>query len=194
MQEIFQQHFLSLTILSAMTAADKYFLIAKENYPYEINDALDALEYGLSYDDTHAALLTLRGEIQYKDLHQYAAAADSFGLALYHDPAYVETYYLYIALLCTTGDIPAAERLIARALKVTGIDKGRIWHSEAQLYEQQGIYTLAQDSLRNALMWCSTDEDSDLYTKERKRIKKKMKLLKTTDPEPSTEQQESLTA
>ncbi len=175
-----------------MTAADKYFLKAKDNYPYEIEIALEALEYGLSYDDKHAGLLALKGEILHKDLRQFSNAADTLGLALYHDPEYTDTYYLYIDLLRTIGDISAAERLIARALKVTGIDKGRIWHSEALLYEQQGIYTLAQDSLRNALTWCSDEDDCDLYTKEQKRLKKKMKRLKKANPEPATEQSVAL--
>jgi hypothetical protein len=42
-----------------MTAADKYYLKAKDYYPYEIEEALEALEYGLSADETHAGLLTL---------------------------------------------------------------------------------------------------------------------------------------
>ena len=166
-----------------MKAADIYFLKAKDDYPCYMDDALEALNYGLSYDDTHAGLLTLRGEIQYKDLRQFADAAESFGLALFHDPDYTETYYLYIDLLRTVGDISSAEKLIARALTVTGIDKGRVWHNEALLYEQQGIYTLALDSLRSAILWCTDEDDSELYTKEKKRIKKKMNMLKKEKPE-----------
>ncbi len=159
-----------------MTAADKYFLKAKDNYPYDIDDALEALEYGLSHDDTHSGLLTLCGQIQYKDLCRYDLAAESFGLALYHAPDYTEAYYHYIDLLTDTGNVKAAEELIARALNVTGINKARIWHREALLYERQEMYTIALASIKNARIWTNDKDYSDRYAQEHKRIKKKMKM------------------
>jgi len=173
---MFQTNFFRLLLFTAMTAADKYFLKAKDSYPYEIDDALEALEYGLSYDDNHAGLLTLRGQIQYKDLCQYDLAAESFGLAIYHAPDYNEAYYHYIDLLTDTGDIIAAEQLIARALNVKGINKARIWHREALLYERQEMFTIALASLKNARLWTNDKDYSDRYAEEHKRIKKKMKM------------------
>lgn len=171
-----------------MTAADKYYLIAKDNYPCYPEEALTALEYGLSHDDAHAGLLTLYGEICYKDLSRHSEAAAHFRLALYHDPAFLPAYYHYIHLLCITEDVAAAETLIKQALKVKGIDKGRVWHSEALLYEKQGMYTLALASIRNACMWSTDAEETEVFGKEKKRIKKKVARAEKTE-EPAVEQE-----
>jgi tetratricopeptide (TPR) repeat protein len=159
-----------------MTAADKYYLKARDLYPFEIEEALEALDYGLSCDDTHAGLITLRGEIYYKDLKRFDAAAECFELALYHDPGFVDAYYLYIKLLTETDEAKTAERLIAQALTVKGIEKSRVWYIEGLLYEKQGMYTLAVGSMNNANVHCQCcKECRDLYKTEGKRIQKKGK-------------------
>lgn len=173
-----------------MTAADKYYLKARELYPYDMDDVVEALDYGLSHDDAHAGLLNLRGEITYHNLRQLHAAREIFELALYHDPQYADTYYNLIRLLCDLDEAQAAERLIARALMVKGIDKARIWHLEALIYEKQQMYTIALASLGNALRYCQDDDRRSFYKAEQKRVRKKSKPADTTAPvaEPSEQQ------
>lgn len=79
-----------------MNAADKYFLKAKDNYPYNIEDAIEALEYGLSCDSEHPGLLALMGYIYYNDLGKLDNAFNCFEQALLVDAAYIDTYYAYI--------------------------------------------------------------------------------------------------
>jgi len=158
-----------------MTAADKYYLKAKDLYPYIIDDALDALDYGLSHDETHAGLLNLKGEICHRDLKQFATARECFGMALFYDPAFVDTYYNYVRLLCDLDEAQAAEKLVAKALTIKGIDKSRIWHLEALVYEKQRMYTMALASLGNALQHCQDKDRYSFYKDEEKRVKKKSK-------------------
>lgn len=175
-----------------MTAADKYYLKAKDCYPYEIEEALEALEYGLSYDETHAGLLALKGKICHRDLRQFTIARECFELALYHDSQFVDTYYNYIRLLCELEEAKMAEKLVARALTVKGIDKAKIWHLEALVYEKQNMYTLALASLNNALEY---SQDKDFYSflqDEKKRVKKKSKP-KEEENKPQTPEGASLT-
>lgn len=164
-----------------MTAADKYYLKAKDCYPYEIEDALEALEYGLSHDDSHAPLLALKGEIYYQDLKRFPAAIECFELALYHDAAYVGAYYNYIKLLCEIDEMKQAEKMISRALGTKGIDRAKVLHLEAMMYEQQGMYTIALSSLNSALFHCRDKEDTSFYTDEIKRVKKKSKSAKSKE-------------
>jgi tetratricopeptide (TPR) repeat protein len=166
-----------------MTAADRYYIKAKENYPYEIDQALDALEYGLSYDDSHAGLLALKGEICHRDLKQFNTARECFELALYHDAQFVDTYYNYIRLLCDIDEVEAAEKLVVRALSIKGIDKAKVWHLEALMYERQGMFTMAMGSLNNALQYCQDQELHTFYKDESKRIRKKNKPKKAPPAE-----------
>ena len=140
-----------------------------------MEEALDALEYGLSSDESHAGLLTLKGEICHRDLKQFDTAKECFELALYHDAAFVETYYNYVKLLYELDEAKAAEKLIVRALTVKGIDKAKMWHLEALVYEKQRMYTIAMASLSNALEYCQDKELYSFYKDERKRVKKKSK-------------------
>ncbi len=166
-----------------MTAADKYYLKAKDLYTYEIEDALEALDYGLSCDDTHAGLLTLKGEIYFQYLKRFTAAAECFELALYHEPDFVRTYYLYIKMLTETDDVKAAEKLIARAFTIRGIDKPRIWHLEAMLYEKQGMYTIALNSMYNSKLHSQCKDCFAFYKAETKRMQKKSKKTKEAEGE-----------
>ncbi len=168
----YQLHF------TAMTAADKYYLKARDCYPYEIEDALVALEYGLSVDETHAPLLTLQAEIYYKTLSRFDAAAECLSWAIYYDPGYVEAWYLFIELQLITGDLKKAESLIGKAMVVRGINKGRVWHAEALLLEKQQQYEQALARIKEAISWTTLDDETEMYGKEKARIKKKLKKTK----------------
>lgn len=164
-----------------MTAADKYYLKAKENYPYEMEVALEALEYGLSYDDTHAPLLTLKAEIYYNDLRRLDAAMECLEAALYHDSFYTEAHYLYLRILIETGEVVRAEKHISKALNVRGIDKGKIWHQEALILEQRGLLEEAIDKLAEAKRYSQTKDCFSFYSSETKRIRKKSKFIHLDD-------------
>jgi tetratricopeptide (TPR) repeat protein len=156
-----------------MTAADKYYLKAKDNYPYNLDDALEALEYGLSHDDGHPGLLTLKGRIYYDDLKQFEAARECFELALWNDNSFVEVYYAYIRLALGMEEYKKAEKLIANAHKVPGIDKARILYFEAQLLEKQNKYHNAIDTLNRARECCMNKESFSFYEEELERVRTK---------------------
>lgn len=161
-----------------MTAADKYYLKAKDCYPYEIEEALEALDYGLSYDDGHAGLLVLKGEIYHTDLKRYNTAIECFELALYHDATFTETYYPYIKLLTETEELTRAEALIKKAFSVKGIDRSRLWYLQAMVLEKQGNFAGALDLLDNSRLYCQSKDCFSFYTDEARRIKKKSKKKK----------------
>lgn len=153
-----------------MNAADKYYLKAKDNYPYNLEEVLEALDYGLSHDDAHAGLLVLQGKIYYRDLSRFEAARENFELALYHDPAYVPTYYEYIRLATMLDDFAWAEKLIGKALVVPGIDKSRIYYNEALMLEKQGAYADAINSIKKAMQHCQDKNCHEFFTGELERL------------------------
>lgn len=156
-----------------MTAADKYYLKARDYYPYNYEEALEALEYGLSCDDEHAGLLTLKGRIYYTDLKRFDAAKECFELALYYDASFTDTYYAYLDFALTIEDYPLMARLVAKALKQTGIDKAAILYKEALMYEMSGSYDNAVKSLANAKMHCTSGKSLSFYEEEAERVKEK---------------------
>jgi tetratricopeptide (TPR) repeat protein len=161
-----------------MTAADKYYLKAKEYYPFDLEIALEALDYGLSCDSGHPALLTLMGTVYWKNLKQFDAARENFELALYHDNSFVDAYYAYTMFAITMDEFKKAEKLVAAALKVKGADHAHIYYCEALLKEKQQKYTAAIDSLRKAAQYCMKKECYSSYQEEIERIQLKNKDLK----------------
>ncbi len=153
-----------------MNAADKYYLKAKDNYPYNLEEALEALDYGLSHDDAHAGLLTLQGKIYYRDLSRFDAARENFELALYHEPGYIHAYYEYIRLAIMMDDFAKVEKLISKALAVRGIDKSRIYYHEALMLEKQGIYTDAINSMKKAMLHCQDKNCNEFFAGEMERL------------------------
>ncbi|WP_276135287.1 tetratricopeptide repeat protein [Polluticoccus soli] len=161
-----------------MTAADKYFLKANDNYPYDLEAVLEALEYGLSTDDMHPGLLTLMGKIYHRDLRQFEPARECFETSLYSDELYVDTYYAYTHLLLWLNELPKAEDIILRALKVPGIDRPKMLYFKAILHEKQGDYKQATDSLKEAIRHSQTTECHKRYEEEIERLQTKDKRIK----------------
>lgn len=153
-----------------MNAADKYYLKAKDNYPYNLEEALEALDYGLSHDDTHAGLLTLQGKVYYRDLSRFDAARENFELALYHEPGYIHAYYEYIRLAVMVDDCKKAEKLIRKAMAVPGTDKSRLHYSEAMMLEKQGAYIGAINSIKKAMLTCQSKDCHTFYCDELERL------------------------
>ncbi|MCD6064516.1 MAG: hypothetical protein K0R82_2427 [Flavipsychrobacter sp.] len=161
-----------------MTAADKYFLKANDNYPFNIEEALEALEYGLSTDDMHPGLLTLMGKIYHRDLRQFEQARSCFETSLYSDSLYVDTYYAYAHLLLWLNDLVKAGRIIEQALKVPGIDRPKMLYFRAILHEKQGDYQLATVSLKEAIRHSLTAECHKHYEEEIERLQNKDKRIR----------------
>jgi len=158
-----------------MTAADKYYLKAKDNYPYDLDTALEALEYGLSCDDTHPGLLTLQGNIYYRDLRDFDLAMEYFELALFYDNRYTDTYYAYIQLCIDICNYTKAMQLIERASVVPGIDKAQIAYRTAKMYEKQELYKDALSHIQTAIATCTEKECNTFLNDELERVQLKMK-------------------
>lgn len=163
-----------------MTAADKYYLKARDMYPYDMDDALEALEYGLSCDETHAGLITLQGKIYYKDLANYEAAQEQFELALFYDPYFVDAYYEYLEVLSIIGDANRMRKLMDKALKVPCIDKSQVYYKEAMFWEKKGEQAQLIIAMQNAIQVCSGKDCYTFLAEELERIQTKDKSVRTT--------------
>ncbi|RYD55757.1 MAG: hypothetical protein EOP56_14430 [Sphingobacteriales bacterium] len=159
-----------------MNAADKYFLKAKDNYPHDLDKALEALEYGLSCDNEHAGLLTLQGTIYHNDLKQFDAAEECFELALFYNKNYVDTWYSYITFAIEMNDLTKADKLIQSAMKVRGTEIARIYYRAALLADRKGAYAEAVDTIQKARLNCCCKECYDFLKDETDRLQMKLKV------------------
>lgn len=167
-----------------MNTADTYLIKALGNYPWDIEEAMEAATYGLAYDGEHPALLCLMGRIYADQLHQYSQAIGYFEEALGADLDYPETYYHYLNLLIRIEQLDKAERLAEQAFKVPGIDRYSIYLHKSTIYEQREQYNEALDMITQARRHSYNKPASEFLEEEVTRINKKM------DPDYKEEKEE----
>ena len=60
------------------TLVNNYVFKALENYPYDLEEVMEALNYALSYDDKNTMALTLMGRVYAEKLFKYNDAIKIF--------------------------------------------------------------------------------------------------------------------
>ena len=64
---------------------DKYLFQALDAYPYNLEEAVESLNYALSYDDKNPIALCLMGQIYAENLRNYEEAKEYYQQALAAD-------------------------------------------------------------------------------------------------------------
>ena len=161
-----------------ITLADQYYLKAASAYPYEIADALENLNYALSYSEDHAQAWCLHGIIHMYSLKNYREAQASFNNALKADMGYVDTYKHLTLLKIYKGEIDKAYKIIDYAIKVEAMDKSTILALKAIVMEIQGRHDDAIGILNSAKLLCINVDTMQWLDTITNRIKTKRKLSK----------------
>ena len=76
-----------------------YTIKALDNYPFDMEACMEALNYALAYDQSNAVAVCLMGRVQWEYFGNAEAAIGYYEQALGADYAYAETYHHYIKLL-----------------------------------------------------------------------------------------------
>ncbi|MBK7808881.1 MAG: hypothetical protein IPJ51_21740 [Saprospiraceae bacterium] len=106
-----------------MCSIDKYLVKALDAYPYNLQEAIESLDYALSGDNNNTATLCLYGRVYAEQLQDYATAKTYFQDALAADIKAVFVYPYFIQLLIDFDEDDEAQKLIDFALTIKGIDK-----------------------------------------------------------------------
>ncbi|WP_437920291.1 hypothetical protein [Sphingobacterium sp. LRF_L2] len=161
-----------------MNIGDKYVLKALDSYPFYLEETLESLSYALSYDDANTMALNLMGRVYAEQLYNYDKAKEYFQTALSENVFAVEVYPYFIQLLLDTESFEEAEKTIAFALTVRGINKAAILLKQLLLLEKQQKYRRALMVWKDlSLTSGHYDIDIDLKAIE-ERIKQKQLLKK----------------
>ncbi len=162
----------------SVSIADQYFVKALDNYSYDLADALENVNYALSYNDEHAGAHCLMGKINYFNLSKPELAQWHFDRALSIDFEYVPTYEAYSIFLILRNELEAAEKLLDFASKLKGINLVMVYQRTALIQEKRKNYVIARKFIE-AAREANQDEDVVYFLdNEFQRVKTKAKNLK----------------
>lgn len=160
---------------------DKYLFQALDAYPYNLEEAVESLNYALSYDQRNPTALSLLGQIYAENLKNYETAKEYFQQALAEDMYAIDVYPKYINVLLWNEDYEEAEKLIEFALTVKGTDKAVLYVKKGLLFEQKKKYKKALKYLKLAKENTYNNLFIEEIKEEKERIKSKMPKKKSTD-------------
>ncbi|MCI2228224.1 hypothetical protein MC378_03525 [Polaribacter sp. MSW13] len=156
------------------TLINNYVFKALENYPYDLEEVMEALNYALSYDEKDTMALTLMGRVYAEKLYKYKEAISYFKQALTENIYAFEVYMPYINTLLWNEDYLEAEEFINFGLTMKGSDKAMLYLKKAILYEQLKEYKKALIYIKKAKEYTfNSDFMTDINT-EKERVKSKM--------------------
>ncbi len=129
---------------------DKYIFQALDAYPYNLEEAVESLQYALSYDENNAVALGLMAQMYAEQLKNFEVAKEYFQQALAQDIHAVDVYPKYINVLLWNEDYREAEKLINFALTIKGTDKAVLYLKKAILFEHTKEYKKALKCIKLA--------------------------------------------
>ncbi|SEL70605.1 hypothetical protein SAMN04487910_3119 [Aquimarina amphilecti] len=165
---------------------DKYLFQALDAYPYNLEEAVESLNYALSYDDKNPVALCLMGQIYAENLRNYETAKEYYQQALAEDIYALDVYPKYINVLLWNEDYNEAEKLIDFALTLKGTDKAVLYMQKGILFEQKKAYKKALKVLKNAKVHTYNNYLISDIEGDEKRIKDKMPKKKKKKKENKT--------
>ncbi len=160
-----------------MSSIDKYLVKAIDAYPYNLEEALESLDYALSADNNNAATLCLYGRVYAEQLQDYATAKTYFQDALAANIKAVFVYPYFIQLLIDFDEDVEAEKLIHFALTIKGIDKPLVISKLIVLKEKMVQYKEVKKWIGNLKSIVLNDDYQVFIDKTEARIKVKKKLI-----------------
>ena len=157
---------------------NSYLFKALDAYPYCLEETMEALNYALSYNNKDVLVLCLMGRVHAEQLQNYTVAKQYFEEALSESIDTPQVYSHYVQALIWNDDYNEAEKLIAFALTVKGVDVGLMLLKKGQLYEAMGKYKLALVSLKDAKKEGLNNDFVEIVNNEIARVKRKVKPKK----------------
>ena len=154
---------------------NKYYFQALDNFPYNMQETIEALNYALSYEGQNAESLCLLGRVYAEVLKDYETAKDYFAEALQENMDSVSTPIPYIYCLINNDDFQEAEKLIDFALKIKGIDKATIYYQKSVILEKKGELKLALKEIKTAKVFTYNENLMSFLDSRKDFIKKKIK-------------------
>lgn len=159
----------------AITLADTYYIKALDNYPYNLEEMLENINYALSYDDQHAEANTLMAKFYTYEVPKFELAKEYAHKAIGSDPLCVPAFGALAEILMHSGDIIELKNVVKY---VCTLKEANIYYFKgilAQAYEENGKLKKAQKILKDAIQNCVYNHTLEVLENQLKRVDKKLK-------------------
>ncbi|NQY06587.1 MAG: tetratricopeptide repeat protein [Flavobacteriaceae bacterium] len=157
---------------------DILFIQALDNYPWDVEQCIEKLQYVLSNENNHAGAHYLLGRIYHEQMCDYKRAREYYNEALSIDHEYTPTYYYYANLLLNTGNYKEAEKVIAVGLQLPDIDVARLLFQKGMLLEKREELKEATKVFKEAKAVALNNDFRSYMDSQIDRIKDKRKVIK----------------
>ena len=154
------------------------YIQAKDNYPYNVEECIEKLQYVIAADSEHAGAHYLMGCIYEEQLADYRQAEYYYRMALYLDKEYLPVYYQYANMLINRSSLEQALKIIEAGLRLPGTDVGRLACLQGLLYERYEMYATATGYYHHAKKACLNSSFMHTMDEHIKRVKDKIALDK----------------
>ena len=171
-QSLVSFHILKSSFMS--TLADKYYIKALDNYPYDLEISLENLNYALSSNRDHAGANHLMAQLHMDYLNDFRNAMHYLERALACEPENLNVCYSLITLFIKVREPEKANKLLKYAHKINGADPGILFTLKALNYEYQKQYVKALDLLIKALDEAYNDDETENIKSVMKRVNEKL--------------------
>lgn len=157
------------------TLATQYYLKAKDNYPYDLPEAMESLEYAMSYNNEHAGTHCLMGTFYYEQLNDFKEAFYHFEQAMIHDVEHIDTYYFFSMALIEYGEFDKAKTLLKHAETIKGICLSCVFERKALIHEKMGNLKKSEKQLLKAVSMSTSNCEIGNLNLDLERVRKKIK-------------------
>lgn len=156
-----------------MKTVNKYLFQALDNYPYNLEEVVESLNYALSYNNKNTMALCLYGRVYAEQLSDYEQAKLYFQEALITDVFAKEVYPHYIQTLIQNEDYEEATKLIDFALTIKGINKVEVLMKKVCLLEKAHQFKKGLKLMKKVKLSTLNSDYNYLIEETEKRLKHK---------------------
>jgi Tfp pilus assembly protein PilF len=165
------------------------YIQAKDNYPYNVEECIEKLQYVIAADDEHAGAHFLMGQIYEEQLNDHKQAEYYYRMTLYLDKDHLEVYGQYASMLICLNRLDEAYKIIEAAAKVPAMSVCHMDYLTGVLYEKYEMYNTAKEYYTKAKLgglnnyWMSTMDENIKRIKDKKDLAKKLNKKNEAKPE-----------
>src|SRR5690606_24930180 len=98
--------------IMGITTYEVMYIQAKDNYPYNVEECIEKLQYVIAADNEHAGAHCLMGRIYEEQLEDFKQAEYHYRMTLYLDKDYGPVYGQYAMLLIRLNRLEEALKII----------------------------------------------------------------------------------
>lgn len=157
-----------------MKTVDKYLFQALDNYPFNLEETVESLDYALSYDDKNTMALCLYARVYAEQLLNYEEAKSLFEKAIGININAIEVYPFYIQTLLLNEDWDEAEKVIDFAVTIKGINKVEILLKRVLLLELKREFKKAQKTIKEIKLLLIDSDYNYLIEETERRLNEKL--------------------